>query len=76
MNTYFNTHSHTMYSNLRLLDSINRPEALIKTSKELGLSGLAITDHEALCAHMTVNKLAKAMRETDPDFTPVGPVIL
>jgi hypothetical protein len=58
-----------MYSNLRLLDSINRPEALIKTSKELGLSGLAITDHEALCAHMTVNKLAKAMRETDPDFT-------
>lgn len=69
MSTYFNTHSHTMYSNLRLLDSINRPEALIKTSKELGLSGLAITDHEALCAHMTVNKLAKAMRETDPDFT-------
>lgn len=69
MNTYFNCHAHTMYSNLRLLDSINRPEALIKTSKELGLSGLAITDHEALCAHMTVNKLAKAMRETDPDFT-------
>lgn len=68
-NTYFNCHAHSMYSNLRLLDSINRPEALIKTSKELGLSGLAITDHEALCAHMTVNKLAKAMRETDPDFT-------
>ena len=69
MSTYFGVHNHTMYSNLRLLDCINRPEALIKTCKDLGLSGLAITDHETLSAHMTVNKLAKAMRETDPDFT-------
>lgn len=67
--TYFNCHAHTMYSNLRLLDCINRPEALVKTSKELGLSGLAITDHETLSSHMTINKIAKAMRETDPDFT-------
>lgn len=67
--TYFNCHAHTMYSNLRLLDCINRPEALIKTSKDLGLSGLAITDHETLSSHMTVNKIAKVIRETDPDFT-------
>ena len=69
MSTYFNTHNHTEYSNLRLLDCINRPDKLIETSKKLGLSGLAITDHETLSAHMTVNKIAKAMRETDPDFT-------
>ena len=69
MSTYFNPHNHTEYSNLRLLDCINRPDALIKKAKELGLSGLAITDHEALCAHMSVNKIAKAMRETDPNFT-------
>ncbi len=69
MLTYFNTHSHTQYSNIRLLDCINREDKLIETAKELGLSGLAITDHETLSAHMSVNKIAKAMRETDPDFT-------
>lgn len=69
MSAYFGVHNHTEYSNLRLLDCINRPDALIKTAKELGLSGLAITDHETLSAHMKVNQIAKAMRETDPDFT-------
>ena len=67
--TYFNCHNHTTYSNLRILDCINKPEDLIKKAKELGLSGVAITDHESLGSHMKVNKLAKKMRETDPDFT-------
>ena len=67
--TYFNVHNHTCYSNLRLLDCINKPDALIETTKKLGLAGLAITDHESLGAHMKINKIAKAMRETDPDFT-------
>jgi DNA polymerase-3 subunit alpha len=44
-----------MYSNIRLLDSINRPKALIDKAIELGLSGIAITDHECLSAHMEVN---------------------
>ena len=66
---YFSPHNHTEYSNLRLLDCINRPDTLIKTAKEMGLSGLAITDHETLSAHIKVNKIAKAMKETDPDFT-------
>ena len=69
MNRYFNVHSHTMYSNIRLLDCINRPADLIKTAKELGLTGIAITDHECLSAHMEVNQIAKKMRETDPNFT-------
>ena len=69
MNTYFNCHSHTMYSNIRLLDCINRPKDLIKTAKELGLCGIAITDHECLSSHMEVNKFAKALQETDPNFT-------
>ena len=29
MGTYFNIHNHTMYSNIRLLDCINRPKDLI-----------------------------------------------
>lgn len=35
----------------------------------MGLSGIAITDHEALCAHIKVNKFAKELKETNPDFT-------
>lgn len=68
MNTYFNCHNHTMYSNIRLLDSINRPKDLIDTAIQLGLSGIAITDHECLSAHMEVNQYAKKIKETHPDF--------
>lgn len=58
-----------MFSNLRLLDCITRPKDLIDTAIEMGLSGIAITDHESLSAHMIVNKYAKELRETHPDFT-------
>ena len=58
-----------MYSNLRLLDCINEPKALIDKAIELGLSGIAITDHECLSAHMTVNQYAKKIKEKYPDFT-------
>lgn len=68
MKTYFNIHNHTMYSNIRLLDCINRPKDLIDKAIELGLSGIAITDHECLSAHMEVNQYAKKIKETNPDF--------
>ena len=66
--TYFSIHSHTEFSNLRLLDAINKPEKLIDKAIEMGLSGIAITDHESLSAHMRVNKYAKKIQETNPDF--------
>ena len=68
MGTYFNIHNHTMYSNIRLLDCINRPKDLIDKAIELGLSGIAITDHECLSAHMEVNQYAKKIKEKHPDF--------
>ena len=68
MGTYFNIHNHTMYSNIRLLDCINRPTDLIDKAIELGLSGIAITDHECLSAHMEVNQYAKKIKEKHPDF--------
>ena len=67
--TFFDNHTHTEFSNLRLLDCINRPEKLIDKAVELGLGGIAITDHECLSSHMRVNKYAKKLRETNPDFT-------
>ena len=68
MRAYFGIHNHTMYSNIRLLDCINRPTALIDKAIELGLSGIAITDHECLSAHMEVNQYAKKIKEKHPDF--------
>ena len=64
----FEVHSHTMYSNIRLLDSINRPDKLIARAQEIGLTGIAITDHEALCSHIQVNMIAKKLREENPNF--------
>ena len=68
MRNYFGVHNHTYYSNIRLLDSINRPTDLIDTAIELGLSGIAITDHECLSAHMEVNQYAKKIKEKYPYF--------
>ena len=68
MKTYFNIHNHTMYSNIRLLDCINRPTDLIDKAIELGLSGIAITDHECLSGHMEVNQYAQKIKEKNPDF--------
>ena len=45
-------HNHTMYSNLRLLDAINKPEMLVKRAFELGAKGIAITEHECLSSHV------------------------
>ena len=68
MRNYFGVHNHTMYSNIRLLDSINRPKDLIDKAIELGLSGIAITDHESLGAHVEVNKYAEEIYKEHPDF--------
>lgn len=61
-------HSHTHFSNLRLIDSINHPKDLINKAIELGYSGIAITDHECLSAAMEVNQYAKKIKEKHPDF--------
>ena len=49
-------------------DCINKPKDLIDTAIKLGLSGIAITDHECLSAHMEVNQYAKKIKEKYPDF--------
>lgn len=68
MNTYFNCHTHTNYSNLRLIDAINKPQDLIDKAIELGLSGIAITDHECLSAHVEAEKYMTKIQSQHPDF--------
>ena len=61
-------HSHTWYSNLRLLDSINNPEKLIDRAIENGLKGIAITDHESLSSFVKVYKYSQEVIKEHPDF--------
>ena len=60
----FVPHCHTEMSNFRLLDCINKLPDLVKRGKEIGLAGLAITDHETLAQSIRVCKLQKE----NPDF--------
>ena len=50
--TYTGLHNHTEYSNLKLIDSINITEKLIDYAFELGMGGIAITDHDTLSGHV------------------------
>lgn len=67
--SYFNCHNHTHYSNIRLPDALSKPKDLIDKAIELGLSGIAITEHECLSSHMEINQYAKELREKNPNFT-------
>lgn len=67
----FDTHSHSEYSNIRLIDSINKIPDMIKTAAKLGMRGLALTDHECLCGHLKwlqTEKKLKAAGTIPEDF--------
>ena len=60
----FSPHNHTEMSNFRLLDCINKLPDLIKRGKDIGLAGLAVTDHETIAQSIRICKLQKE----NPDF--------
>ncbi len=59
----FETHSHSEFSNIRLLDCINRPKDMLITAAALGYHGLTITDHECLSSHVKFLQLEKELKE-------------
>lgn len=61
-------HSHSHFSNLRLLDATIRPKELVDRAIELGLAGVALTDHETLSGHMEINDYAQEVLKEHPDF--------
>jgi DNA polymerase III subunit alpha len=63
LKTYFGGHNHTDRSNFRLKDCINKVEALIDYAVKIGLSGVAITDHEVLAAHVEAIQYIKKGKE-------------
>lgn len=66
--SYFNLHTHTEYSNLRLLDSTNKLQKLIDKAIELGLNGVAITDHDSVSGHIKAIQRQKKLKEQGSDF--------
>ena len=60
----FVPHCHTEMSNFRLLDCIIKLPDLIKRGKDIGLAGLAVTDHETIAQSIRICKLQKE----NPDF--------
>ena len=58
----FDNHSHSMFSNFNLIDSINRPKDMILKAHELGMSGIALTDHETVAGHVEWLKCEKDLK--------------
>lgn len=65
---YTSLHNHTEYSNLRLLDCINKVEDIIQYAHDIGLKGMAITDHEALSAHIKALRFYKQKKKDDESW--------
>ena len=61
-------HNHTQYSNLRLRDCIIKEDDLIQYAVELGHEVVAITDHEAVCNAVKVEKIYRKIKRDHPDF--------
>ena len=64
----FETHCHFEWSNIRILDSINKLESTVDYAIKIGLKGLCITDHGCICGWMKANILQKELKEKGVDF--------
>lgn len=67
MSNYVSLHNHSEYSNLRLLDSINKINDLIKHAHDIGLSGVALTDHESLSGHVKAQSYVEEQKKKNPE---------
>lgn len=62
-------HTHNdIGSNVRLIDSTCKVEAIIDKAVDLGFAGVAITDHESLSAHIKAIQKYKAVCKEHPGF--------
>ena len=64
----FEMHSHSEYSNVRLLDSINKVEDLVDYALEIGLEGICLTDHELLGGWVRLDKKRQEIQKEHPNF--------
>ena len=48
MRDYCGLHNHSEFSNVKIIDSINRLDRMIDYAWDIGLSGIAETEHDCL----------------------------
>lgn len=65
--TYFSIHNHTDYSNNKFPDSINKISELIDRAYEIGLTGVAITDHDCVSSYVQAEKYVLKKKKENPD---------
>ena len=61
----YSLHNHTCASNQRLVDSINIIEDLIQYAFDIGLEGIALTEHETVNSHIKAIKYVDKKRKED-----------
>lgn len=59
----FDTHAHSEFSNIRIIDAISKIPDMLKTAHQLGMSGIALTDHECLCGHLKWLQAEKKLKQ-------------
>ena len=65
---YIGLHVHSDASNLRMLDSTNKLKDIVDKAIELGMGGIAITDHESLSNHVKAIQIQKKLMEKESNF--------
>lgn len=71
-NNYTLLHAHSEYSNIKIIDSINRFERMVDYAWELNLTGIAMTEHDCLSGTLYAldvyrSKLEKEWKNLYPD---------
>lgn len=64
----FDYHCHSDMSNIRLVDSINTLKGLAQRALDIGLSAIAITEHESLGNSIDIEELQEEIQKEHPNF--------
>ena len=62
---YYSLHNHTCASNQRLVDSINNINDIIQYAFDIGLYGVALTEHETVNSHIKAIKYVESKRKEE-----------
>lgn len=71
---FVHLHVHSEYSNIRILDSINKIEDMVLYVASLGQNSLALTDHECLSGHVKFLSIVEELKKENKinkDFKPI-----
>jgi len=73
-NSFVHLHCHSEYSNIRLLDSINKIKNMVEYVNQLGNRAMALTEHESVSSHVKFLNIVKELKSKEKihkDFKPI-----